>query len=75
MYFTKLTYMSGQTLSAETNITIEMRKKELLLDVEKESDSIMQLNNSIVHIDNDKVRFDCPLVDSLLVQLNLLVLI
>ena len=54
---------------------LEKRKKELLLDVEKESDSIMQLNNSIVHIDNDKVRFDCPLVDSLLVQLNLLVLI
>ena len=57
------------------NESLEKRKKELLLDVEKESDSIMQLNNSIVHIDNDKVRFDCPLVDSLLVQLNLLVLI
>ena len=57
------------------NELLEKRKKELLLDVEKESDSIMQLNNSIVHIDNDKVRFDCPLVDSLLVQLNLLVLI
>ena len=57
------------------NESLEKRKKELRLDVEKESDSIMQLNNSIVHIDNDKVRFDCPLVDSLLVQLNLLVLI
>ena len=57
------------------NELLEKRKKELLLDVEKESDTIMQLNNSIVHIDNDKVRFDCPLVDSLLVQLNLLVLI